>query len=76
MGCARPNIMKLSHEKCREQGSPTARSFFSGLHGCHGYRGCPLCGMRPGKMSNTAPIKQDKVHSFENQARMGKKCPL
>jgi hypothetical protein len=30
-------------------------------------------GMRPGKLNNRAPIKEDKVHSFENQARVGEK---
>ena len=73
MGCSWPNIMKLLQEKCREQGSPTAWSFFSGHYDCRGYRGCPLWGTRPCKVSNTVPIKQDKMHSFESQARMRKK---
>jgi hypothetical protein len=30
-------------------------------------------GTGPGKISNRAPNKQEKVHSFENQARMGEK---
>jgi hypothetical protein len=34
--------------------------------------GSPLRGKRSGRISKTAPIKQDKAHSFENQARMGK----
>jgi len=32
-------------------------------------------GTRPSKISNRAPIKQDKVHSFENQA-LWEKCVL
>jgi len=38
MGCSRSNIMKLLHEKRREQGYPTAWSFFRVHYGCHGYR--------------------------------------
>ena len=31
-----------------------------------------MWGTRQGEMSNTGPIKQEKVHSFASQARMGK----